>query len=408
MGLIQETVAGFGGFAGVYSDIETVSAHYGGNYEVLVARFLLRSDRQALFDLAGLLDFKATSDDRRVLDALAHAQRHRDKTRDYITDPDTAGRLVDVGFASEKWCKAIRDDAHPGRLARRHFEACVFVHLAAELRTGDIAVDGAGEYADWNAQLLSWEGCAGKLPGYLVEVGLAETVEEAQRYGARTFREQLSGRLTRAAAGADDGYPANEDLEIDPRTGVPTLKRHRRGPGRKSAAALEQLIKGRMPERSLLGIVSRTAYWLEWWRRFGPASGSDPKLKDPFGRYVITTFVYGSNMGPYEAARHMRGISAHELFTAAARHASIDKLNEAITDVVNGHARLDLVQAWGDGTIAAADGTHIETWLDNLLAETSIRPAGSGTNTYPTSMSRCSRTSSPAGCGRPSTSSRAC
>jgi TnpA family transposase len=128
-----------------------------------------------------------------------------------------------------------------------------------------------------------------------------------------------------------------------------------------------------MPERPLLGVVARTAYWLEWWRRFGPASGSDPKLADPFGKYVIATFVYGSNMGPYEAARHIRGISAHELFTAGARHANIDKLNEAITDVVNGHARLDLVRAWGDGTIAAADGTHIETWLDNLLAETSIR-----------------------------------
>ncbi|MFI6062452.1 hypothetical protein [Streptomyces sp. NPDC051286] len=45
------------------------------------------------------------------------------------------------------------------------------------------------------------------------------------------------------------------------------------------------------PERSLLGIISRTAYWVDGWRRFGPASGNEPKLKDPFGRYVITTFV---------------------------------------------------------------------------------------------------------------------
>jgi Tn3 transposase DDE domain len=48
-------------------------------------------------------------------------------------------------------------------------------------------------------------------------------------------------------------------------------------------------------------------------------SGNDPKLKDPFGRYVITTFAGGT----------------------------IARLNEAITDLVNAHARLDLSRAWG-------------------------------------------------------------
>jgi hypothetical protein len=63
MDRIAATVAGFGGFAEVYSDIETVLAHYGDNYELLVARFLLKTDRQALFDLASLLELTATSDD---------------------------------------------------------------------------------------------------------------------------------------------------------------------------------------------------------------------------------------------------------------------------------------------------------------------------------------------------------
>ena len=35
-----------------------------------------------------------------------------------------------------------------------------------------------------------------------------------------------------------------------------------------------------MPERTLLSIVARTAHWLDWYRHFGPASGSDPKIKD--------------------------------------------------------------------------------------------------------------------------------
>lgn len=66
-------------------------------------------------------------------------------------------------------------------------------------------------------------------------------------------------------------------------------------------------------------------------------------------------------------------MSGHELAYVANRHFSLVLLNEAIADLVNAHARLDISQAWGDGTAVAADGTHMGTYLDNLLAETSVR-----------------------------------
>ncbi|MFD9569091.1 Tn3 family transposase [Streptomyces sp. NPDC059982] len=163
---------------------------------------------------------------------------------------------------------------------------------------------------------------------------------------------------------------------------MPKLKARRAKGSRKGAERLEQAIKARMPERSLLGIVARTAYWIEWWHRFGPASGNDPKLKDPFGRYVITTFVKGTNMTFAEAARHIANVSAHELSVAARRHATTAKLNEALTDVVNAHAKLGMSRAWGNGTTAAADGTHMDTYPDNLLAETSVRYGAVGGIAY--------------------------
>ncbi|MBL1101794.1 Tn3 family transposase [Streptomyces sp. 205] len=58
----------------------------------------------------------------------------------------------------------------------------------------------------------------------------------------------------------------------------------------------------------------------------------------------------------HEAARHIPGASGHELSLAANRHFSIPTLNEAIADLVNAHARLDISQAWGDGSTVAADG----------------------------------------------------
>ncbi|XKK39472.1 hypothetical protein HFP72_00155 [Nocardiopsis sp. ARC36] len=42
---------------------------------------------------------------------------------------------------------------------------------------------------------------------------------------------------------------------------------------------LAAAIETRLPERSLLGIVGRTAHWLGWHHRFGPASGSDPSSR---------------------------------------------------------------------------------------------------------------------------------
>lgn len=369
-----------GGFEAQYVQIEKVSAHHGDNWEVLLHGHL-KADRPVMFDLTDAVELKATSEDASVLHALAHAKAHRTPARDYIPDRDGDGRLVDVSFATQNWQKAIRDRRRPGYFVRRHFEAMVFFYLAEELRCGDVAVIGSEEYADWSEQLLAWEQVEAKLPEYLVEVGLREP-GDATAFDGRALVSQLRARLTEAAAKADGEYPDNDELFIDSETGVPKLKPRRAEKPRKSAQVLEQAIKERMPERSLLGIVARTAYWIEWWHRFGPASGNDPKLKDPFGRYVITTLVKGTNMTFAEAARHITGVSAHELSVAARRHVTTTKLNEALADTVNAHAKLDMSRAWGNGTTAAADGTHMDTYLDNLLAETSVRYGAVGGIAY--------------------------
>jgi hypothetical protein len=98
---------------------------------------------------------------------------------------------------------------------RKHLEAMVFTALAEELCTGDVAVAGSEEYADWSEQLLPREE---KLGDYLVEVGVAEP-DEAVPYDAVAFRRQLEDKLTAAAATAAAGYPDDEGLVIDPETG---------------------------------------------------------------------------------------------------------------------------------------------------------------------------------------------
>jgi TnpA family transposase len=96
----------------------------------------------------------------------------------------------------------------------------------------------------------------------------------------------------------------------------------------------------------------------------------------------MAVFTGGVNIGPYEAARHIAGVSARELSMVRNRHIDLKKLNAAIATVVNAFSELDVVKAWGDGTAVAADGTQVETYIDNLLAETSIRYGGVGGIAY--------------------------
>ncbi|MFF3400361.1 hypothetical protein ACFYW6_17745 [Streptomyces sp. NPDC002659] len=99
-----------------------------------------------MFDLAGKLEFTATSEGGRVLDALAHAQRHQAARGEYISALGEDGCAVDISFATQNWQKAVVDKTRTGQFVRKHFEAMVFTSLAEELRTGDVAalVSGMG------------------------------------------------------------------------------------------------------------------------------------------------------------------------------------------------------------------------------------------------------------------------
>ncbi|MBN6056725.1 transposase, partial [Nonomuraea sp. RK-328] len=98
-------------------------------------------------------------------------------------------------------------------------------------------------------------------------------------------------------------------------------------------------------------------------------------------RYVLTTFAHGTLLS--QVAAHMRGqISVHELSLAGNKHTTATKIDKASVDVINAFAKLDVASVWGDGKTVAADGSQIDTWENNLLAETSIRYGGYGGIAY--------------------------
>lgn len=347
---------------------EAVVAYNSDNYQPLLWRFY-RSHRPTLFRFLQALTFVSTSQDQSLVTALRLLATQPDRRSEWLSEP------VDLSFASERWQRTvyqIRDGER--RVNRRHFEVCVFVHLAAELKSGDIAIVGSEAYADYREQLLSWTDCEPLVAEYCQQAGLPTT--------AHAFVSQSQSWLDTAAQQADMAYPTNSQLVIDP-AGKPVLKRSPAAVLRPSAKALEAALVSRMPERNLLDLLANVAHYTTWPRHFGPLSGSDPKLDRPEERYILTTFAHGCNLGPTQAARHLRGtVSAHTLSFVNRRHVNTPKLNAAIRDIINAYDRFPLPKLWGSGQTAAADGTKYELYDQNLLAEYHIRYGSYGGIAY--------------------------
>jgi hypothetical protein len=180
----------------------------------------------------------------------------------------------------------------------------------------------------------------------------------------------------------DAGYPNNHQFIINDE-GEPILKKYQRNELSVAAKALIEKIEERFPERNLIDILRNVDYWTNFTRHFGPLSGSEPKIERATERYLLTTFTYGCNLGPTQAARHMRGIvTAKELAFVNRRHVTVDKLNAALVDIINRYRVLNLPSVWGDGKSAAADGTKYELYEENLLSEYHIRYGGYGGIAY--------------------------
>lgn len=357
-----------GGVSQLLGDCEAVASYSGNNYLPLLWKFY-RQNRSTLFGIIRALELESTSSDQSLMDAINFLLTLEDRRSEWIE------AKVELSFASELWQRTVLARKEGSTIyIRRHFEVCVFSYLAAELKSGDICIKGSGTFADYREQLLPWSECESLLVDYCSELGFAST--------ASGFVNNLRSWLEQTAKTVDKGYP-NNGLVVINEAGEPVLKRLKSQGQRSSVQALEAAIHQRLPERNLIDILHNVEYWINWTRHFGPLSGSEPKLERPTERYLLTTFAYGCNLGASQGARHMRGaVTPRMLSFINRRHINVQKLNEALKDIINVYHQLALPKLWGDSQIAAADGTKFDLYEENLFAEYHIRYGGYGGIAY--------------------------
>jgi hypothetical protein len=156
----------------------------------------------------------------------------------------------------------------------------VFSQILLELKSGDLCIPGSDRFSDYRRQLVSREEYAREITRYGEQAGIP--IE------GQTFTAQLWAQLEAAAQRANDGFPTNTYVRLEP--GEPVLTRLRRQPDPAGLRRLEQRLKERMSPVEILDALSDTEHWLHWTQHFGPISGYEAKLAQPHERYLMTTF----------------------------------------------------------------------------------------------------------------------
>ena len=359
-----------GGTETLLAECEELTAYNDNNYLPLLHRYY-KSHRTHLFRLVKTLKFVATTEDKKVKNALTFLLKLEDSTEEYLPYRESEGE-IELSFLSEQWRKLVITTNQSGekKLNRRHLEICLFSYLASDLKNVDLAVTDSEKYGDYRQQLLSWADCQPLLADYSNQVGLPTDPKKLVQH--------LKAALTKKIEEVDAFYPENTQFLIDEK-GKPTVKKMPAKTYSKNLKSLEAALKERMPSRSVLEILSNVQHYTNFTRHFGPPSGSDPKLDQPTERYLLTTFCYGTNMGPTQLVKHLKNpVTDQQLSFANYRHIDTDRLLSARADIINGYARFDLPQLWGDGSRVAADGTKIAMARNNLMSEYHIRYGGFG------------------------------
>lgn len=372
----------------IVSKMETLFASHGGR-EALVqgceehlrherqnwrpfARAVFVPLRSVLLRLVEILPLEGDATAAGLLRLVRSLSNHASSQSDFVTVDEVASNTL-----PREWCDLVHDHIHDERVFnRRQLEVVAILELASAIKAGEVSVSGS----------MSFDRFWDRLPSNAAEPAAMEAYAIARgwTHGAEGLVRAVKATLEQKAWFLDNAVGRGQQAYLQRgRHGRPVVTRLRAVETPKSAIDLENQIMAHMPERAVLEAISNTEHWAQWGRHFGLPSRLSPQIKDPSQRYVFTTFAYGCGLGPTEAARHLGGtVSADQLAFADRRHVDIEDLRAASADLINLYTQFELPQQWGTGKSVAADGTHFETYKENLLAEHHIRYGKTGGIAY--------------------------
>ena len=370
MSTVETLFASHGGPEALAQSCEEHLRHERQNWRPF-ARAMFVPLRSALVQLVEILPLQSTADSDGLL-SLARALKSDASQSDYLSIAGVAPNTL-----PREWHPLVHDHASDTRVFnRRQLEVVAILELANAIKAGEVFVSGSLNFDRFWDRLPCEAADSVAVAAYATSRGWID--------GASGLVHAVKRSLDQKAYFLDAAVGTGQQAYLQRgRHGRPVVSRLQAVGTPATAVDLESQIMAHMPERAVLEAISNTEYWAQWGRHFGLPSRLGPQIKDASHRYVLTTFAYGCGLGPTEAARHLGGtVSADQLAFADRRHVDIEDLRAASADLINLYAKFELPQQWGTGQSAAADGTHFETYEDNLLAEHHIRYGKTGGIAY--------------------------
>lgn len=351
---------------------------YAGNnyYPFMLGNY--RQKRALLFNCLDILDLQSTSSDTSSTSLLILLKSLRSTRSEFITEETLNQHLpepFDTSSFTEKWRKLIlsntkNDAGETGRLFhRKYLELWLLLHIKHELSSGDLFIPFSAEFDDYREQLVDDETLDEELDEYSEQV-------EMPLNDAHLFVTNLKQGLSERSKQVDERFPTNLHASI--KEGKLSISPIRSEQPLAELQKLDALITENLPEVSIIDILTDTEKWLGLHKLFGPMSGNETRIDEPEKRFITTLFCYGCNLGPVQTAKSVKNMSRKQIAWLNLRHASEDRLDKAITQVVNAYNKFDLPKYWGSGKHASADGTMWDLYEQNLLTEYHIRYGGYG------------------------------
>jgi TnpA family transposase len=346
---------------------EAHQAQAANSYYPYLWRFY-QTHRSTLLRIWHVLLFRSTTHDKSLERALAFVLANETSRTEWLLLPEPS---IHLDWVPDSWRRLVTGapKREPvDRVHRRFFELCVFTQMMWDLKSGDAAVEGSREYADYRDQLISAEEVAAMSLAYQEEAGIPTNAKE--------FVAERRRWLSQIAQETDQSFPENDAVHLE--NGEPVLAKLVRKKTPTRLTWLEATIRKEIQQTPILDALADTENLLHWTRFFGPLSGLETKLEQPRERYLLASFCYGCNLGPSQTARSVQGTDRRQIAWINQRHISEDALDEAITTVINGYNNFALPRLWGSGKHASADGTRWDLYEQNLLSEYHIRYGGIG------------------------------
>lgn len=331
-------------------------------YDVMMRRW--KYIRLFLPRLLHTINFEGTETGQPILDALhfLHSIEGRRKL-------DMS--MVPLACVSKSWLRLVLNSQ--GEVDRRAYTFCVLERLRHALRRRDVFVSPSLRWSDPRAKLLQGDAWASARPTVCRTLDLQATPQQE----LEALRRQLNEAYCRTA----DNLPTNAAVRIEQVEGRDTLvlsglDKLEEPP---SLIALREQVNEMLPRvdlpEALLEVQARTGFADE----FTHLSEGNARVEDLSTSICAVLIAEACNIGLEPLVRpDVPALTLGRMSWVQQNYIRMDTLIRANARLVDAQARIPLVQLWGGGEVASADGLRFTVPVRTLNAGPNSKYFGVG------------------------------